>query len=55
MNPGEPPRRSALLAALDEAVRAMKRLPLEDKRRGELSRRIVQIEAAIDADMGEAP
>lgn len=54
MNPGESPHRAALLAALDEAERALRRLPLEDTRRGELARRIVAIEDAINADMGEA-
>jgi hypothetical protein len=49
MNPGEHPRRRALLLALEAAEDAMKRLPMTDKRRGEVAKRIVQIEAALDA------
>jgi hypothetical protein len=52
MNPGENPRR-ALLQALEAAEDAMKRLPMNDRRRGEVASRIVQIEAAIDAEIGE--
>lgn len=51
MNPGENPRRRALIQALETAQDTMKALPFEDKRRAELSRRIVQIEDALDAEM----
>lgn len=54
MNPGEHPRRRALLLALEAAEDAMKRLPMTDKRRGEVAKRIVQIEQALDAEEGEA-
>lgn len=49
MNPGEDPRRAALLSALEEAEAALKRLRFDDKRRGDLARRVVKIEDALDA------
>lgn len=54
MNPGENPRRRALLMALEAAENVMRALPMTDKRRGEVASRIVQIEAALDAEMGDA-
>jgi hypothetical protein len=54
MNPGENPRRRALLLTLEAAEDAMKRLPMNDKRRGEVAKRIVQIEQALDAEIGDA-
>ena len=54
MNPGEHPQRASLLAALEQAESALRRLPFNDRRRGELAKRIVQIEAALDAVEGEA-
>ena len=54
MNPGENPRRRALLLALEAAENVMRDLSFQDKRRGEVAKRIVQIEQALDAEMGEA-
>jgi hypothetical protein len=54
MNPGENPRRRALMLALEACENVLERLPFTDKRRGEVTQRIVQIEAAIDAEMGDA-
>lgn len=53
MNPGEHPRRRALIQALEAAEDAMRRLPPQDRRRGEIAGRIVQIEAALDAVTGD--
>lgn len=48
MNPGEDPRRAALLSALDEADRTLRRLRLDDPRRGEVVKRIRSIDDALD-------
>jgi hypothetical protein len=49
MNPGENPQRARLLGALLAADETLKRLRLDDRRRGELARRIRAIESALDA------
>lgn len=49
MNPGENPQRASLIEALDSATGVLNALALDDPRRGEVARRIVQIQDALDA------
>lgn len=48
MNPGENPVRASLEAALAEAETVFASLPLDDRRRPEMIRRIRSIEDALD-------